>query len=51
MTVIEELDKFKKNNDELGRNARQVIRTLDQLRGQGESGQGGSPPKMGERSG
>ncbi|MGE4559244.1 MAG: PhoH family protein [Desulfobulbus sp.] len=40
MPVIEELDKFKKNNDELGRNARQVIRTLDRLRGQGSLGQG-----------
>ena len=32
MTVLEELDKFKKNNDELGRNARMVIRKLDRLR-------------------
>ncbi len=32
MAVVEELDKFKKNTDELGRNARQVIRTLDRLR-------------------
>ena len=32
MAVIEELDKFKKNSDELGRNARRVIRTLDKLR-------------------
>ncbi len=40
MTVIEELDKFKKNNDELGRNARQVIRQLDRLRKQGSLGQG-----------
>ena len=40
MTVIEELDKFKKNNDELGRNARRVIRTLDGLRGQGSLGRG-----------
>ncbi len=32
MAVIEELDKFKKNSDELGRNARRVIRLLDQLR-------------------
>ena len=32
MAVIEELDKFKKNSDELGRNARQVIRYLDRLR-------------------
>jgi PhoH-like ATPase len=40
MTVIEELDKFKKNNDELGRNARHVIRTLDGLRVQGSLGTG-----------
>lgn len=40
MTVIEELDKFKKNNDELGRNARQVIRQLDRLRKQGCLGKG-----------
>lgn len=40
MTVIEELDKFKKNNDELGRNARGVIRDLDRLRGQGSLGKG-----------
>lgn len=40
MTVIEELDKFKKNNDELGRNARQVIRHLDRLRKQGNLGRG-----------
>ncbi len=40
MTVIEELDKFKKNNDELGRNARQVIRRLDRLRKQGNLGRG-----------
>ena len=35
MDVIEELDRFKGQNNELGRNARQVIRTLDRLRGQG----------------
>ena len=40
MTVIDELDKFKKNNDELGRNARHVIRTLDSLRVQGSLGTG-----------
>lgn len=40
MTVIEELDKFKKNNDELGRNARHVIRTLDNLRKLGSLGEG-----------
>ena len=35
MTVVEELDKFKSRNDELGRNARMVIRNLDTLRRQG----------------
>lgn len=40
MTVIEELDKFKKNNDELGRNARDVIRSLDRLRLRGNLGRG-----------
>lgn len=35
MTVIEELDKFKRHNDELGRNARHVIRQLDKLRALG----------------
>ena len=35
LTVIEELDRFKKNNDETGRNARQTIRSLDQLRAKG----------------
>lgn len=40
MAVIEELDKFKKYQDELGRNARQVIRLLDQLREAGKLGKG-----------
>ena len=35
MAVIEELDKFKRHQDELGRNARQVIRRLDALRAKG----------------
>ncbi len=35
MTVIEELDGFKRHNDELGRNARHVIRNLDRLRARG----------------
>jgi len=35
LTVLEELDTFKKNNDEKGRNARQMIRSLDRLRGMG----------------
>jgi len=32
LQVIEELDHFKKNNDETGRNSRSVIRALDKLR-------------------
>ncbi|ESA33120.1 hypothetical protein N836_22665 [Leptolyngbya sp. Heron Island J] len=35
IAIIEELDRFKKSLDETGRNARQVSRALDQLRGQG----------------
>lgn len=35
MKVIEELDKFKSRTDELGRNARQAIRSLDVLRSKG----------------
>ena len=35
MAVIEELDKFKSFNNELGRNARDVIRRLDLLRAKG----------------
>ncbi|MEY3020941.1 MAG: PhoH-like protein [Planctomycetota bacterium] len=35
LSVIEELDTFKKNNDETGRNARTVTRALDRLRTQG----------------
>lgn len=33
--VLEELDTFKKESDEKGRNAREVIRTLDELRSRG----------------
>lgn len=40
MTVIEELDKFKRNQDELGRNARHVIRKLDALRKTGSLSRG-----------
>ena len=40
MSVIEELDKFKSHNDELGRNARHVIRQLDALRQKGKLGEG-----------
>ena len=35
MAVIEELDTFKGHNDELGRNARMVIRRIDKLRVKG----------------
>jgi PhoH-like ATPase len=47
-TVIEELDKFKKDNDEKGRNARGVIRTLDRLRSEG-SLRDGVPNEAGGR--
>ena len=33
--VLEELDTFKKDQGEIGRNARQIIRTIDELRAQG----------------
>jgi PhoH-like ATPase len=40
LDVLEELDQFKKNQDEVGRNARQVIRELDQLRSSGSLTEG-----------
>jgi PhoH-like ATPase len=40
LDVLEELDRFKKNIDEVGRNARQVIRELDRLRSGGSLPQG-----------
>jgi PhoH-like ATPase len=40
MAVIEELDKFKSRHDELGRNARWVIRKLDLLREKGSLKEG-----------
>ncbi len=40
MTVIEELDNFKRNNDEVGRHARQVIRLLDRYREKGRLSEG-----------
>ncbi|WP_025322571.1 PhoH family protein [Deferrisoma camini] len=40
ITVIEEIDRFKKNLDEIGRNARQVSRFLDGLRSQGDLREG-----------
>src|SRR4029453_19088969 len=38
--VLEELDKFKVNSDDLGRNARTAIRHLDRLRNIGNLSQG-----------
>lgn len=38
--VIEELDEFKKDTDEKGRNARLAIRSLDRLRDRGKLGHG-----------
>ncbi len=39
-TVLGELDKFKKNNDDTGRSAREVIRQLDRLREKGTLAEG-----------
>src|SRR3954462_9530057 len=47
--VIEELDKFKTNTDDLGRNARTIIRHLDRLRESGNLSQGVSIPQTGGR--
>ena len=38
--VLQELDKFKKQNDDVGRNAREVIRHLDSLREKGHLSHG-----------
>src|SRR5438105_1985467 len=40
LAVIEELDRFKRSNDELGRNAREAIRTIDRHRELGPLGDG-----------
>lgn len=40
ITIIEELDRFKKQTEDTGRNARQVSRHLDELRQQGSLVQG-----------
>src|ERR1700722_1850597 len=45
--VIEELDKFKTGNDDLGRNARTVIRHLDRLRQSGNLAKGVPVPETG----
>ncbi len=44
MAVMEELDRFKSRHDELGRNARQVIRSLDGLRATGSLKDGAPTP-------
>ncbi len=49
LDVIEELDKFKTNSDDLGRNARTVIRYLDSLRLQGNLSEGVKIPQSGGR--
>jgi PhoH-like ATPase len=50
-TVIEELDKMKRKDDDLGRNARECIRHLDRLRGLGRLidgvNWGAAPPRVG----
>jgi PhoH-like ATPase len=45
--VIEELDKFKTGTDDLGRNARTVIRHLDRLRKSGNLSKGVAIPQSG----
>src|SRR4051812_24042300 len=47
LDVIEELDKFKTGTDDLGRNARTVIRHLDRLRETGNLSQGVHVPQTG----
>ena len=45
--VIEEIDKFKRESNELGQNARSVSRTLDRLRAQGHLSEGVTLPNGG----
>ncbi|MCS6970851.1 MAG: PhoH family protein [Planctomycetota bacterium] len=47
MVVLEELDKFKTANNELGQNSREVVRTLDRLRAQGSLREGVPTPQGG----
>jgi PhoH-like ATPase len=47
--VLEELDTFKSSNDDLGRNARAVIRHLDQLRQHGNLAEGVNVTQTGGR--
>ncbi|MBN8525648.1 MAG: PhoH family protein [Planctomycetes bacterium] len=47
IVVLEELDKFKTANNELGQNSREVARTLDRLRSQGSLREGVATPQGG----
>jgi len=47
MAVLEELDRHKSRSDEVGRNARQVSRTLDDMRSSGNSLVSGVPLREG----
>ncbi len=47
MVVLEELDKFKGANNELGQNSREVARSLDRLRAQGSLREGVATPQGG----
>lgn len=47
MTVLEELDRFKTSNNELGSNSREVARSLDRLREQGSLRDGVATPQGG----
>ena len=49
LDVVEELDKFKTNTDDLGRNARTAIRHLDRLREAGNLADGVDVPQTGGR--
>lgn len=48
LKVIEEIDRFKRDQSELGRNARQVSRMLDQIRAQGNLAEGVTLPGGGD---
>ncbi|HMO50504.1 MAG TPA: PhoH family protein [Kiritimatiellia bacterium] len=48
LKVIEEIDRFKRDQTELGRNARQVSRMLDEIRGRGNLSQGVALPGGGD---
>ncbi|HKK01787.1 MAG TPA: PhoH family protein [Desulfuromonadales bacterium] len=49
LPAIEELDRFKRDGGEVGRNARQTARHLDELRGKGVLTNGGVPLENGGR--